>query len=85
MFMFPVAGMLTIKIDNEGVVTAPFPHTSMYKLWSKGLLTLSNPWRAAENPIMAPFDQSVNYLCLACLINHDFLKQHGRHFCSTLF
>lgn len=49
---------MTLKIDGEGVVGGPYPRPSFYKLWSKGRSGI-NPWAVADNPVVAPFDQSV--------------------------
>ncbi|CAL8125731.1 unnamed protein product [Orchesella dallaii] len=53
---------ITLKIDDEGIIAAPFPRPSMYKLWSKGR-RIPNPWDSgAENPKLAPFDRDVSKL-----------------------
>jgi len=51
---------ITLKIDDEGIIAAPFPRPSMYKLWSKGR-RIPNPWeQGAENQKLAPFDKEFN-------------------------
>ncbi|ODM96111.1 Beta-1,3-glucan-binding protein [Orchesella cincta] len=49
---------ITLKIDDEGVFSTPFPRPNMYKLWSGGR-EIPNPWEVegTENPKLAPFDK----------------------------
>jgi len=47
---------ITLSIDDEAIVTAPYPRKSMHDLYTKGR-QLHNPWVNAVNKKMAPFDR----------------------------
>jgi len=49
---------MTVKIDGEGIMKGPDPVSSFFKYWTRGR-RMKNPWKDAENNVMAPFDVDV--------------------------
>jgi len=47
---------ITLSIDGDAIITAPYPRKTMYDAYAKGR-PLENPWRDAVNKKMAPFDR----------------------------